>query len=157
MRGVRYSFSLCGMILLAAGLAAAITASAGLPAADLTVDQLKAKLPTASAGDKAHLCIQIAELQLGEADKLYATSSSEDAQPALTDVVSFSEQARDYSIQSHKNQKQIEIAVRGMARRLTDLMHSLPHNEQAPVQEAIKKLQRVRDDLLFAMFPKGAK
>jgi hypothetical protein len=155
MRGVRYSMSLCWVVLLVAASTATITAA--LPGADPTIDQLKARLPSASTGDKAHLCIQIAELQLTEADKLYATSSSEEAQPALTEVVSFSEQARDYSIQSHKNQKQIEIAVRGMARRLTDLMHSLPHDEQAPVQQAIKRLQRVRDDLLTAMFPKGAR
>lgn len=134
-----------------------MTAGGSLYGADPTVDELKAKLPSASTGDKAHLCIQIAQLQLTEADKLYVSANSDQAQPALTDVVSFSEQARDYSIQSHKNQKQIEIAVRGMARKLTDLMHTLPHDEQAPLQEAIKRLQRVRDDLLIAMFPKGAK
>jgi hypothetical protein len=157
MWGVRHSFWLCGAIWLALATSVATTAGGRLSAAELTVDELKAKLTSASSGDKAHLCIQIAQLQLTEADKMYAAASSEQAQPALTDVVSFSEQARDYSIQSHKNQKQIEIAVRGMARKLTDLMHSLPHDEQAPLQEAIKRLQRVRDDLLVAMFPKGAK
>ncbi len=71
--------------------------------------------------------------------------------------MAFTELARDYSIQSHKHQKQTEIAVRGMARKLTDLMHSLPNDEQAPLHDAINRLQRVRDDLLLAMFPKGAK
>jgi hypothetical protein len=157
MWGVRHSFWLCSAVGLAVATSVAMTAGGRLSSADLTVDELKAKLTSASTGDKAHLCIQIAQLQLTEADKLYAAANSEQAQPALTDVISFSEQARDYSIQSHKNQKQIEIAVRGMARKLTDLMHSLPHDEQAPLQDAIKRLQRVRDDLLIAMFPKGAK
>ena len=44
-----------------------------------------------------------------------------------------------------------------MTRRLTDLQHSLPRDDQAPIEDAIKRLQRVRDDLLLAMFPKGAK
>jgi hypothetical protein len=44
-----------------------------------------------------------------------------------------------------------------MARKLTELMHSLGHDDQAPVQDALNRLQRVRDDLLMAMFPKGAK
>lgn len=157
MWGVRHSFWVCSGVWLALAASAAMTAGGRLSTADLTVDELKAKLSSASTSDKAHLCIQIAQLQLTEADRLYAAANSEQAQPALTDVVSFSEQARDYSIQSHKNQKQIEIAVRGMARKLTDLMHSLPHDEQAPLQEAIKRLQRVRDDLLVAMFPKGVK
>ena len=82
---------------------------------------------------------------------------TETAQPALADVIAFSEQARDYAVQSHKYQKQTEIAVRGMTRKLTDLVHSLPQNDQPPVQDAIKHLQRVRDDLLAAMFPAGAK
>ena len=37
------------------------------------------------------------------------------------------------------------------------LLHSLGHDEQAPVQDAINHLERVRDDLLMAMFPKGEK
>jgi ribosome recycling factor len=65
--------------------------------------------------------------------------------------------ARDYSIQSHKYQKQAEIAVRSMTRKLNDLLHTLGHDDQVPVRDAINRLQRVRDDLLTAMFPKGAK
>jgi len=75
----------------------------------------------------------------------------------LTDVVAYSELARDYSIQSHKYQKQTEIAVRVMTRKLTEVMHALAHDDQAPVQDAINRLQRVSDDLLAAMFKKGTK
>jgi hypothetical protein len=126
------------------------------PATQPTLEELKAKLSSAPAGDKPHLCVQIAQRQLSEADKYYVAADLEKAQPALTDVVTFSEQARDYAIQSHKYQKQTEIAVRGMTRKLTDLLHSLPHDDQPPIEDAIKRLQRVRDDLLTAMFPKGA-
>jgi 20S proteasome alpha/beta subunit len=101
--------------------------------------------------------VQIAQKQLAEADKEYAASDFEKGQAALADVVAYSELARDYAIQSHKYQKQAEIAVRAMARKLTELMHSLGHDDQAPVQDALNRLQRVRDDLLMAMFPKGAK
>jgi ferredoxin-NADP reductase len=65
--------------------------------------------------------------------------------------------ARDYSIQSHKYQKQTEIAVRVMTRKLTEVLHVLAHDDQAPVRDAINHLQRVRDDLLAVMFKKGAK
>ncbi len=44
-----------------------------------------------------------------------------------------------------------------MTRKLTDILHTLGHDDQAPVQDALNRLQRVRDDLLAAMFPKGKK
>ena len=122
-----------------------------------TVEELKARLSSTSIGDRPHLCVQIAQKQLAVADKLYAAAEVEKAQAALTDVVAFSELARDYAIQSHKYQKQSEIATRTMTRKLSEIMHSLARDEQAPVKDAINRLQRVRDDLLASMFPKGAK
>lgn len=142
-----------GLIMLALMVAAAH----GSPRNEPTIDELKARVSSANTGEKAKLCIQIAEKQLAEADRLYAADDVEKAQTALTDVVSYSELSRDYSIQSHKHEKQIEISVRAMSRKLGDIVHTLGHEEQTPVKSAIEHLQRVRDDLLAAMFPKGAK
>jgi hypothetical protein len=122
-----------------------------------TVAGLKAKISSASVGEKPRICIQIAQMQLTQADKLYAASDIDQAQAALTDVVAYSELARDYSVQSHKYQKQSEIAVRAMARRLTEILHSLGHDDQTAVKNAVNRLERVRDDLLASMFKKGAK
>jgi hypothetical protein len=155
MLGVRGLSSLWRTITLCA-LGATLAASAS-PSNEPTLEELKARLSSTSIGDRPHLCVQIAEKQLAEADKLYAAAEVEKGQAALTDVVAFSELARDYAIQSHKYQKQTEIAARSMSRKLTDLLHSLGREEQVPVRDAINRLQRVRDDLLFAMFPKGAK
>jgi hypothetical protein len=44
-----------------------------------------------------------------------------------------------------------------MTRKLTELTHTVDHDDQAPVKDAISRLQQVEDDLLKAMFPKGAK
>jgi hypothetical protein len=127
------------------------------PGVEPTVEELKARLSSSSSGDRPHLCVQIAERQLDAADKFYANAEQDKAQPVLTDVVAYSELARDYAIQSHKREKQTEIAVRGMMRKLTEIMHSLGQADQPPVRDAINRLQRVRDDLLAAMFRKGAK
>jgi NAD-specific glutamate dehydrogenase len=140
----------------AAALAVALGANAR-PSAKPTVEELKARLPSAIIDHRPRLCVEIAQQQLAAADKFYAEAEDDKAQTTLTDVVAYSELARDYVIQSHKHQKQTEIAVRGMIRKLTDLMHSIDHAEQAPVHDAINRLERVRDDLLTAMFPKGAK
>jgi hypothetical protein len=135
----------------------AVFSASPMAAKEQTLDELKARLSSASVGDRPQICLQIAERQLDDADKFYTAFDSEKAQVSLTDVVTFSELARDYSIQSHKHQKQTEIAVRKMTRKLNDLKHVVSREEQVAVQNAIDRLQRVRDDLLLAMFPKGQK
>jgi len=124
---------------------------------DLSVEDMKSRLSSAAIGDRPKLCVQIAERQMAETNRLYAAADDDKAQPVLTDVVAYSELARDYAIQSHKYQKQTEIAVREMIRKLTQIEHTLGHEEVAPVKDAISHLQRVRDDLLAAMFSKGNK
>lgn len=124
-------------------------------AVEPTIDELKARVPTVSVGERPHLCVRIAQRQLAETNKLYAATEDEKAQGALADVVTYAELARDYALQSHKYQKQSEIAVREMIRKLGEIMHMLGQDEQAPVRDALKRLERVRDDLLAAMFPKG--
>lgn len=123
-----------------------------------TVEDLKARVASTSIGDRPKLCLQIAERQLNAVDKLYTATEVEKAHATLTDVVAFAELARDYAVQSHKHEKQSEIAVRSMIRKLVDIKHIVAHDDQAPISDAISRLQRVRDDLLLAMFPpKGAK
>src|SRR5271157_82352 len=90
-----------------------------------SVEQLKERLSSAEVKDKPHLCVQIAQRQLEAVDKLYASSETEKAQEALKEVVAYSELARDYAVQSHKHEKQAEIAVRGMVRKLNDIMRTL--------------------------------
>jgi hypothetical protein len=122
-----------------------------------TVDQLKTHLSIASIADRPSLCIHISERQLQAADRFYVAGDSEKAQAALADVVAYSESARDSAIQSHKHEKQCEIAIRKMARKLVDLKHTVSHDDQEQVQNTVDRLQHIRDDLLIAMFPKVGK
>jgi hypothetical protein len=145
---------IANILLMSIALLAATTAYARTEA---TIDELKARISAANVSEKAKICLEIAERQLNEADKLYTTDDIEKARSTLTDVVSYSELARDYSIQSRKHQKQTEIAIRAMTRKLNDLSHALGREEQSKIKDAIGHLERVRDDLLAAMFPKGAK
>jgi len=122
-----------------------------------TLEELKARVADASISERPVLCIHIAERQLDVADRFYVAGDSEQAKAALIDVVAFSELARDYAIQSRKHEKQSEIAIRKTARKLADLKHAVSHEDQEQVENAIDRLQRIRDDLLAAMFPKGVK
>ncbi len=122
-----------------------------------TVEELKWRVANAKIADRPALCIQISEAELGDADRLYALGDSEKAKVSLADVVAYSELARDYAIQSHKHEKQSEIAIRKMARKLADIKLTVPHEDQDQIQNAIDRLQRVRDELLAAMFSKDNK
>jgi polyhydroxyalkanoate synthesis regulator phasin len=145
-------------LALVLSILAAVSANAApMPGDEPSVEDLKARISAASVGDKPHLCVQVAQKRLAEVDKLYASGEMDKAQASLTDVVAFSELARDYAIQSHKYQKQSEIAIRSMTRKLTDILHTLNHEDQRAVQDAVNRLERIRDDLLASMFKKGAR
>jgi len=122
-----------------------------------TIEELKARLANTRIADRPALCLHISERQLDAAEKSYVAGESEKAQAALNDVTTYAELDREYAIQSHKHEKQSEIAVRRMTRKLADLKHTVSHEDQEQVQNTIDRLQRVRDDLLIAMFPKVGK
>jgi hypothetical protein len=122
-----------------------------------TLEELKERVAKASVADRPPLCVNISERQLSDADRLYVAGDSERAQAALADVAAYSEFARDYAVQSHKHEKQSEIAIRKMVRKLEDIKHAVAHDDQEQVQITIDRLQRVRDDLQAAMFQKGDK
>lgn len=122
-----------------------------------TLEELKARVATASVADRPQLCLHVAEGQLKNAADFYAAGESEKAQAALADVVAYAQLDRDYAIQSHKHEKQSEIAIRKMVRKLTDMKHTVTRDEQTQLQTTIEQLEKVRDDLLAAMFPKRGK
>src|SRR5258708_11831730 len=121
------------MALIALAVGCLITPVAGK---DPTIEELKARIPSAPIGDRPHLCLQVAQQQLASTDKLYAAEENEKARASLADVVAFSELARDYSIQSHKHQKQTELSLRTMVRELGDLKHTDPPDQQPMVHTA---------------------
>ena len=62
---------------------------------------------------------------------------------SLADVVAFSELARDSAIQSHKHEKQSEIAIRKMVHKLTNLKHTVSHEDQEQVQRYCELIAQV--------------
>lgn len=142
----------------AAGLVlSALTAPSALSSLEQpTLEELKARVGNAAIAHRPPLCIHISELQLEAAGRFYTAGDSGQAKAALADVVAFAELARDYAIQARKHETQSEIAIRKMVRKLGDLKHTVSHDDQAEIESTIKRLERIRDDLQAAMFPKGA-
>ena len=140
----------CTILLLA--LATAYGA-----AADETVAGLKARFESAHPEDRPDLGTRIARQQLRNADKFYGEGNVDQARAAVDDIVTYSEKARDAEIQTKKHLKNVEIDVRKMAEKLRDIKRTLAFEDQAPVEQAIRRLEDVRTTLLKEMFAKEDK
>ena len=132
-------------------------ASAYGAAKDETAAELKARLESARPEERPELCIHIARHQLRNADKLYSEGKVDQARDAVDDIVTYSEKARDAATQTKKHLKNVEIDVRKMAEKLRDIKRTLVLEDQAPVEQAIRRLEDVRTTLLKEMFAKENK
>jgi len=126
-------------------------------ATDEVVATLKAHFESAHPEDRPNLGMRIAQEQLRNADKLYGEGNADQARAAVDDVVTYSEKARDAAILSKKHLKNVEIDVRKMAEKLRDIKRTLAFDDQAPVEQAIRRLEDVRTTLLKEMFAKDKK
>jgi len=120
-----------------------------------TLQELIARADSAKPEDRPGLYIEIAQRQLKSADELYTAGKVDQAQAAVSDVVTYSEKAHDAAIQSGKKLKGTEINLRKMAAKLRDIQRSLNFDDQAPVKAAADRLESLRTDLLSHMFGKG--
>ena len=142
-----------GAILTMMIAAAAVHASTK----DLSLEQLKARVQNAKPDDRANLCIQIAERQVDNADKLYTGGKDDEAVLAVKDVVSYTQEAKEAASQTGHKLKKIEIEIRKMSHRLRDIKRGLPFDSQGPVQDAVDRLEKVRTEILNRMFAKNPK
>jgi hypothetical protein len=127
------------------------------PHDDESLEQLIARADSASPGDKPSLYIKIARHQADAADKAYMEGDGDAGNKALGNVVTYSEKAGEAAGTTGKKLKDTEIALRKMAEKFRDVKHNLPFDDQAPVQQAIDRLEKMRTDLLSVMFSKKGK
>jgi hypothetical protein len=145
------------VLLVAASLAAFAFTAVALPAVtgkDESLDQLIARAESARPEDRPVLYLDIARQKAEAADKLYNAGDAEAGNSALHDVVTFSKKATDASIDTGKKLKNTEIALRKMTEKFRDIKRTVAFEDQAPIQQTIDELEKMRTDLLSAMFGK---
>jgi hypothetical protein len=142
------------IMLLAAIFLAAFAPSAAFARSEESLEQMIARADSASPGERPALYVRIARQRAEAADKLYQAGNAEAGNAALNDVVTYAGKARDAAAGSGKKLKDTEIALRKMAEKFRDVKHNLPFDDQAPVQQAIDHLEKMRTDLLAVMFGK---
>lgn len=140
------------LLLLVATLAA--FGRNALPPKDETLDQLIARAETARPEDRPALCMEIARQKAAAADKLYDANSPEAAAAVLQDVVTYSKKATDASIATQRRLKNNEIILRKMAEKFRDIKRTVAFDDQEPIQRTVDELEKMRTDLLSAMFGK---
>jgi hypothetical protein len=134
-----------------------VTASYALPRKELSLEEMKARVPHAKPDERTNLCIQIAERQVEAANKLYTDGKTEEAEAAIHDVTTYSQQASESAGATGHRLKNTEIAMRKMSHRLNDIKRALPFEDQALVQSTIDTIDKIRTDLLSRMFGKNPK
>jgi uncharacterized protein YdaU (DUF1376 family) len=131
-----------------------LAAIAPCAAVEDTLDSLKARVDHASPDERSQIALKIAQMQLRNADRFYIEGRIDEARAAVEDVATYSEKARDSAIQAKKREKNLEIEVRKMSERLRDIKRTLAFEDQAPLDQAIRRLEDVRTTLLNEMFSK---
>ena len=135
--------------IVASLLVAAVLAVAAEP---LTVDQLKQRAAAAKVSDQPGLFMEIAEWQLKAADNAYNQGKTEQGKAAVDDVAAYCEKAGTAARTSKKHLKHTEIKVRDLSRKLEAMRRTLSFEDREPLQAAIDRLEKVRNELLTAMF-----
>jgi len=117
-----------------------------------SIEQLMAKADAASGGEKADLCVEVAERALKLTLGGYKANQPADARKSLEQVVTYADKAHAAAIQSGKKLKHTEIKIRQMSEHLHDLKFNVEPDDQPVVQAAIDKLEDFRTEILKNMF-----
>jgi len=120
-----------------------------------TLGELKAKAAKASGGEQAILCSRVAREDVELANQHFTDGKVAEGHAAVRDAVAYAEKARDAARNSKKKLKQTEMAIRKTARRLNDIGKTLAIDDRPAVEQAVKELQQIQDQLLEAMFGPG--
>ena len=141
-------------LLLVAAVAAVERPASAFTGKDETTEQLVTRAEMVRPEDRPALYIEIARRKAEAADKSYSDGNAEAGNAALQDVLTYSKKATDSSVATGKRLKDIEIALRKMATKFRDVKRTVAFEDQAPIQQAMDELEKMRTDLLAAMFGK---
>ena len=119
---------------------------------DVSLEELKHRADSAEGGRRADLFMEVAQREIESADSRFSEGKTEEGQAAVDDAVAAAEAASAAAVESRSHMKQTEIALRRVARRLSDISRSLPFDDRKRTEGAVVKLEKMRTDLLTAMF-----
>jgi hypothetical protein len=117
-----------------------------------SIEQLKERAAAAKPGNQPKLFLEVAERQFLAATAAYHAGQPDNGKAAAEDVATYCEKAGAAARESRKYLKNTEIRIRDLSRKLDALRRDLSFDDREPVQAAIQRMEKVRTDLLNAMF-----
>jgi hypothetical protein len=118
------------------------------------VARLKEKADKMKEEDRGHtyseLCLQLAE----QVNEQYNDGEPDKAVASVQEIVAYAQKVIDIAKQKDKKAKQSEINIRKCSRRLEEIKRTVNLEDQPPLDEAVKKLDAIREDLLKVVFGK---
>ena len=137
-----------GMVLL-------LALPAWAAASDEPLAQLKARAASASGGDRAVLYAEVARQEVELANQHFTDGNVEQGHAAVREVVASARKAATAARNSKKKLKETEMSLRRTARRLSDIGGTLAVDDRPAVEQAVKELYSIEDQLLEVLFGGG--
>jgi hypothetical protein len=120
--------------------------------AQLTIDQLRARMQQSSGGNKAKFAMQIAAMRVEQASTEFNAGQSDKGHDLIREATELVRVAGDASLEANKKVKDTEISVRKLERRLQEIHRSVSFDDQDEIDESLKMISVVRNQLLDRMF-----
>jgi hypothetical protein len=120
--------------------------------AQSSVDKTRERAEKANTSDCAKVCFEAARQLIEAANQLYDGGDVEGGLKLMNDAVRYAKRGTEASIQSKKHEKNAEIALRKMAKRMHDVGQSLALDDRPPVFKAEEAMNDLRDQMLAALF-----
>jgi uncharacterized membrane-anchored protein len=118
--------------------------------------ELRKKAEASSGIPCVRLYLQASRVGLEEADRHFAASDSKAAHEAMDAAVHDVGHAVECSLHTPKYQKNTEIELRKLSRRITAMEHSIEAEERSYLVSSRAEVERQRDRLLHSLFGDAA-
>ncbi len=104
------------------------------------LEKAKAKAEHASENDRCYDNVEVVRRLVEVAKEQFDAEEIGPAGETLKEIVAYADRAKEASLHSGHKLKQAEIVFRKAQRRLDDVRHYLPYEDQGPVETALKQM-----------------
>jgi hypothetical protein len=116
------------------------------------VSRLRQFADKSNGGDCARYSVAYAQLLAEVGNKQYAEGKIDEAEKLIRQLGQYAARGAQCSMESRKHEKDTEINLRKLSRRLSDLEKTLSFEDRALVREQTYNIDRLREKLLTNMF-----
>ncbi len=109
---------------------------------------------------KAKYEIRLGQVKLQQAIGAYGKSDFEQGEKLLNDYLKRMNESWNTlkasgreAVRKPQGFRELDITLRENARLLVDLQHRVPYNDRSPVDHAAQEVDRIRSEVLAALFP----